>query len=113
MTCIFCQIAAGERSAQIIYQDDNVIAFRDVNPQAPVHILVIPREHIAGPLDFDNGNATLAGQMIAAAATVARQEGIADEGYRLVFNQGRMGGQLVFHVHLHILGGRKMHWPPG
>ncbi|NLX09779.1 MAG: histidine triad nucleotide-binding protein [Chloroflexi bacterium] len=111
--CVFCRIVAGELPAKIIYQDDQVVAFRDTNPQAPVHILVIPREHIAGPLDFTDGLAGLAGQLIVAAGHVARQEGIAGDGYRLVLNQGRQGGQSVFHVHLHVLGGRRMTWPPG
>jgi histidine triad (HIT) family protein len=90
-----------------------VVAFRDVNPMAPVHILVIPREHIVGPLDFDETDEPLAGHLILVAARVAQQEGIASDGYRLVLNQGRNGGQSVFHVHLHVLGGRRMAWPPG
>jgi histidine triad (HIT) family protein len=113
MGCIFCDIASGKRHGQIVYEDDRVVAFRDVNPMAPVHILVIPRKHIVGPLDFDETNEQLAGHLIMVAARVAQQEGIASEGYRLVLNQGRNGGQSVFHVHLHVLGGRRMAWPPG
>jgi histidine triad (HIT) family protein len=113
MTCVFCQIAAGERAATIVYQDDLAVAFRDINPMAPVHILVIPREHMVGPLDLDDTNAPLAGHLMAVAATVARQEGIAADGYRIILNQGRNGGQSVFHLHLHLLGGRRLTWPPG
>jgi histidine triad (HIT) family protein len=113
MSCVFCDIVSGKRSGQIIYEDDRAVAFRDVNPMAPVHILVVPREHITGPLDFDETNEPMAGHLIAVAARVALQEGIASDGYRLVLNQGRNGGQSVFHVHLHMLGGRRMSWPPG
>jgi histidine triad (HIT) family protein len=113
MVCIFCDIASGKLHGQIVYEDDRVVAFRDVNPMAPVHILVIPRDHVVGPLDFDETNEHLAGHLVAVAAKVARQEGIASDGYRLVLNQGRNGGQSVFHVHLHVLGGRRMAWPPG
>jgi histidine triad (HIT) family protein len=113
MTCPFCQIVSGERPADIVYEDERVIAFNDINPQAPVHILVIPREHVGGPLEFDTENEALAGHLIAVAGHVAREARIADDGYRLVLNQGRNGGQSVFHVHLHVLGGRRMKWPPG
>lgn len=97
----------------MIYQDEDVVAFRDANPQAPVHVLVIPREHVSGPLALGDGHMVLAGKLVAAAAEVARQEGIAETGYRLVMNEGRQAQQSVFHVHLHVLGGRAMHWPPG
>ncbi len=113
MSCIFCEIANGKRSAEIVYEDDVVVAFRDIHPQAPTHILVIPREHISGPLDFDVNNAQIAGHLVAVAAKVAQQAGIEQEGYRLVMNQGHNGGQSVFHVHLHVLGGRRLSWPPG
>ncbi len=113
MACIFCQIVTGKRPAAIVYQDDQVVAFRDAIPVAPLHILIVPCEHIAGPLDFDSSNASLAGHLITVAALVARQEGVAAEGYRLVLNQGSSGGQSVFHVHLHLLAGRRMMWPPG
>lgn len=113
MSCIFCEIARGDRSAQIVYEDERVVAFRDISPQAPTHILVIPREHITGPLDFDADNEHIAGHLIAVAAKVAQQEGIDGDGYRLVMNQGSHGGQSVFHVHLHVLGGRRLTWPPG
>jgi histidine triad (HIT) family protein len=113
MACLFCQIAAHEQFAEIVYENETVVAFRDNKPQAPVHILVIPREHVAGPLEFTGENAHLAGQMMLAAADVARQHGLDGQGYRLVINQGRDGGQAVFHVHMHLLGGRRMAWPPG
>jgi histidine triad (HIT) family protein len=113
MNCIFCDIVSGKRRGEIVYEDERVVAFRDLNPMAPVHILVVPREHIGGPLEFDETNEQLAGHLVAVAASVARQESIATEGYRLVLNQGHNGGQSVFHVHLHVLGGRRMAWPPG
>ncbi|NDJ79238.1 MAG: histidine triad nucleotide-binding protein [Chloroflexi bacterium] len=113
MDCIFCRIVAGDAPADIVYEDDIAVAFRDIKPAAPTHILVIPREHIAGPLDLDDENAPIAGHVLAVAAQVAHQEGLADDGYRLVTNQGRNGGQSVFHLHVHLLGGRRMTWPPG
>jgi histidine triad (HIT) family protein len=113
MDCIFCQIVARRRSADIIYEDELAVAFRDVRPQTPVHILVIPREHIDGPLDVNENNERIVGHLVAVASRVARQEGIAAGGYRLVINQGHDGGQSVFHLHMHVLGGRRMLWPPG
>lgn len=113
MSCIFCEIANGERAADLVYEDEIAVAFRDINPQAPTHILVIPREHIAGPLSVDADNAPIIGHLVAVAAKIAQQEGIAPDGYRLVINQGRDGGQSVFHIHVHVLGGRRMSWPPG
>lgn len=113
MACIFCDIIARKRPGDIIYEDELAVAFRDLNPMAPVHVLVVPRDHINGPLDFTESNEPLAGHLIAVAAKIAQQEGIASDGYRLVLNQGRQAGQSVFHVHLHVLGGRRMAWPPG
>jgi histidine triad (HIT) family protein len=113
VSCIFCDIAAGRLPADIVYRDEQVVAFRDRRPQAPVHILVIPHAHLSGPLALDAAHEALAGRLIAVAGEVARQEGFADAGYRLVLNQGRDGGQSVFHVHLHVLAGRRMGWPPG
>ena len=113
MPCPFCQIVGRERPAQIVYEDDRAVAFVDVNPQAPTHILVVPREHITGPLAVDESNEQVIGHLVTVAGQVTRQIGIAEDGYRLVLNQGRNGGQSVFHIHLHILGGRRMHWPPG
>ncbi len=111
--CIFCKIVAGEIPADIIYEDEDVLVFRDLNPQAPTHVLVIPRCHIPTLNDLQPENAPLVGKMSLAAKTVARQEGIADEGYRVVFNCNAGAGQTVFHIHMHVLGGRPMHWPPG
>jgi histidine triad (HIT) family protein len=113
MACIFCEIAARQRSADIVYEDEHAVAFRDVRPQAPVHILIVPREHIVGPSAIDGANEQIAGHLVAVAVRIAQQEGIAADGYRLVLNQGVNGGQSVFHLHLHLLAGRRMGWPPG
>ena len=110
---IFSKIIAGEIPADIVYDDDQVVAFRDINPQAPVHILIIPRKEIPTVNDVDEGDEQLVGHMVRTAAHIARTEGIADDGYRLVFNCNREGGQEVYHVHLHLMGGRKMGWPAG
>ena len=109
--CIFCRIARGEIHAQMVANNKEVVAFRDLNPQAPVHILIIPRKHI-GSLD-DTADSYLLGQMMSLAAAIARQEKIAKSGYRVVINTGKDGGQTVDHLHLHLLGGRPMTWPPG
>lgn len=109
--CIFCRIARGEIPAQMVMNSKEIAAFRDVSPQAPTHILVIPKKHI-GSLD-DVSDSNLLGQMVGMAAAIARQEGIAKSGYRLVINTGKDGGQSVDHLHIHILGGRHMTWPPG
>ena len=111
--CIFCKIAAGHIPANVIYQNEHVLAFRDLNPQAPTHILVIPKKHIATTNDIAEVDATLIGHMYLAAKQVAKDEGIADSGYRTVMNCNRGAGQTVFHIHLHVLGGRVMSWPPG
>jgi histidine triad (HIT) family protein len=111
--CIFCKMANGEINPDIVYQDDEVLAFRDVNPQAPVHVLVIPRRHIATLNDVQADDAELIGKLYLTAKTVAEQEGIADRGYRTLINCNAEAGQSVFHVHLHLLGGRAMAWPPG
>ena len=111
--CIFCKIAAGEIPADFVYQDDDVVAFRDITPQAPTHILIIPRKHISTLLDTDAGTAPLLGRMQRAAVEIARQEGLADRGFRLVTNCLEEAGQSVFHLHLHLLGGRRLGWPPG
>ena len=109
--CLFCKIAAGEIPADKVYEDDQTLAFRDINPQAPVHCLVIPKKHLDAPAAVTAGDEALAGHLIRVAGEVARQEGIED--YRLVFNNGAGVGQTVFHIHLHVLGGRAMQWPPG
>jgi histidine triad (HIT) family protein len=111
--CIFCRIARGELPAQIVYRDEQVLAFRDINPQAPVHILVVPCEHLSGLNELDAAHAELLGQLLLAAQRVARAEGLAERGYRLVINQGPEAGQSVDHLHVHLLGGRPMQWPPG
>ncbi len=110
-SCLFCRIVRGEIPAALVRQDDHCVAFRDINPQAPVHLLVIPRVHIAS-LDA-LGDAGIGGQVLAMCAEVARHEGIATDGYRVVFNTNAAAGQTVFHLHAHVLGGRSLDWPPG
>ena len=111
--CIFCNIASGKMKSDIVWENDNIVAFRDINPQAPTHILVIPREHLPKIADTTEQDQDLLGELILAARTIAGQEGIAEDGYRLVFNNGDHGGQDVYHIHLHLLGGRQLSWPPG
>ncbi|MCL5026175.1 MAG: histidine triad nucleotide-binding protein [Chloroflexi bacterium] len=110
---IFCQIVARKIPADIVFQDDQVTAFRDINPQAPVHIVVVPNRHIPDVSDLTPADAPLLGRLFAVANELARREGIASSGYRLVINHGRDAGQSVAHLHLHLLGGRAMAWPPG
>ena len=111
--CLFCRIAAGQIPAKIVYQDEDLVAFRDINPQAPMHVLVIPRRHVATLNDLTPQEDGLVGEMVRRAAALAREEGYADRGYRTVFNCNAEAGQTVFHIHLHVLGGRKFAWPPG
>lgn len=111
--CIFCKIVSGDIPGDIVYQDDDVLAFRDLNPQAPTHILIIPRKHIATTNDIQPEDAELVGKMYLAAKQVAADEGIAEPGYRAVMNCNAGAGQTVFHIHLHLIGGRPMGWPPG
>ena len=111
--CLFCRIVRGELPAQIVHETDAVIAFRDLHPQAPTHVLVIPRRHIATLNDLTADDAPLMGEIALAAQAVARQEGIAERGYRTIMNCNLAGGQTVYHLHLHVLGGRQMIWPPG
>lgn len=108
MDCVFCQIVAGEIPADILHRDDRVVAFRDISPQAPVHVLIIPREHISYLSDLTGEQSALAGHMFGVANQLARSEGIADSGYRVVVNCGEQGGQLVPHLHMHLLGGREL-----
>ena len=110
-SCIFCRIARGEIPAQMVMSNKDVAAFKDLDPQAPVHVLIIPKKHVAS-LD-DATDPDLLGRMMAFAAAIARQEGIAKSGYRTVINTGKDGGQSVDHLHVHLLGGRAMTWPPG
>jgi histidine triad (HIT) family protein len=111
--CIFCRIASGDLEAKLVHEDDDIVAFRDSNPQAPTHVLVVPRRHLATINDLAETDAGLAGRLVLAARRIAAEEGIAEDGYRLVLNCNRGAGQSVFHIHLHLLGGRPMHWPPG
>ena len=110
---IFGRIATGEVPADILYQDEHLVAFRDLGPQAPTHVLIIPRKPIPTLNDLEEADAELAGRLLLAAARIARQLGISEAGYRVVINCNADGGQTVFHLHLHLLGGRPMHWPPG
>lgn len=113
--CLFCRIAAGQIPATVVHETERTLAFRDLDPQAPVHVLVIPREHYGDVTAMTAADPVLAAEVLAAAAAVARAEGLvsADAGFRLVFNTGPQGGQTVDHVHVHVLGGRTMTWPPG
>ena len=108
MDCIFCKIARGEIKANLVYQDETAVAFPDINPKAPVHILVIPRKHIASVTDLTEADETLVGHLFTVANKLAKEQGISNHGYRLVVNYGPHGGQLVAHLHLHILGGRQL-----
>ena len=109
-SCLFCRIVRGEIPAKIVRQDEHTVAFRDIDPKAPTHILVIPKEHV--PSLDEATDPTMVGRLMLAAAEIARSEGITD-GYRTVVNTGAGAGQTVFHIHLHLLGGRKLTWPPG
>lgn len=111
--CLFCRMVAGEIKPDVVYEDEAVLAFRDINPQAPTHVLVIPKRHISTINDIEDGDAELIGRLYLGAKKVAALEGIADEGYRVVMNCNTAAGQTVFHLHLHLLGGRNMSWPPG
>ncbi len=110
--CIFCRIVRGEAPARILYQDDDVTAFRDLHPQAPVHILIVPNRHVAGVSQVGPEDTVLLGKLFVVARQLAEQEEIVD-GYRLVVNNGLQAGQTVFHLHVHLLGGRALSWPPG
>lgn len=111
--CIFCRIASGEIPANVVYRDGDVLAFRDLSPQAPTHVLVIPTRHIRSLLELGPDETPLLGRLFAAVREIAREEGIAEAGLRVVANAGPQGGQTVDHLHLHVLGGRFMTWPPG
>jgi histidine triad (HIT) family protein len=110
---LFLKIINREIPADIVFETDEILAFRDVNPQAPVHVLIIPKEHIRTMNDIAPEHTEMAGKLFQVAAEVARNEGIAEDGYRVVMNCNRAGGQAVYHIHLHLLGGRQMGWPPG
>jgi len=111
--CLFCKMVSGEIQADTVYEDDDVLAFRDISPQAPTHVLLIPKRHIPTLNDLEEGDAELIGRMSLAAAEVAEKEGFARSGYRTVMNCNAAGGQTVYHIHMHLLGGRAMTWPPG
>ena len=111
--CLFCKILAGEIPADLVYESDSAVAFRDINPQAPTHVLVIPRKHISTINDITPEDEAIVGSLYTAAKEIAAANGISDDGYRAVMNCNEGAGQSVFHIHLHVLGGRPMNWPPG
>ena len=111
--CLFCGIVEGKIKANTVYQDERIVAFTDIRPQARVHILLIPRKHIAGVLDIESDDQILIGEIFQVAARLARDQGIAESGFRVVVNSGADAGQSVFHLHYHLIGGRPMSWPPG
>jgi histidine triad (HIT) family protein len=111
--CIFCRIIEGSAKAQIVYQDDALVAFKDIRPKAPVHLLLVPRKHIPTLLDLEAGDEGVIGSIFQAASRVAHEQGLAEKGFRLVVNCGEQAGQTVFHLHFHLMGGRTLTWPPG
>jgi histidine triad (HIT) family protein len=111
--CLFCKIIADEIPADIIHESPDAIAFRDINPQAPTHVLIVPRRHISTINDLDESDTDAVGQLFLAARNIASQEGFAEDGYRVTMNCNAAAGQTVFHIHLHLLGGRNFTWPPG
>ena len=113
MDCLFCKVIAGQIPGTIVYQDDRVVAFKDINPQAPTHVLVVPKRHIETLNDLTAADDALVGEVVRRAAAIARERGLAAGGFRTVFNTNRDAGQTVFHIHLHLIGGRSMQWPPG
>ena len=112
-TCLFCRIVRREIPASLVYEDDQIVAFNDINPQAPTHVLIIPKRHVETLNALEAGDDPLIGAMARVAASIAQDRGIADSGYRTVCNTNRDAGQTVFHIHLHLLGGRALGWPPG
>ena len=113
MSCLFCRLIAGEIPASTVYEDAEIVAFNDINPQAPMHVLIVPRKHVATLNDLAADDDQLVGAMVRRAAAIARENGYDASGYRTVFNTNAGAGQSVFHVHLHVLGGRPLAWPPG
>ncbi len=111
--CLFCKIAKREIPGSIVYEDDHVLAFNDIKPQAPTHVLVVPKRHIESLNELKPGDDQIVGELVRRAAAIAKERGIQSSGYRTVFNTNRDAGQTVFHIHLHLLGGRSMSWPPG
>lgn len=112
-TCLFCRIVERAIPSRILYEDDLALAFEDINPQAPVHVLVIPKRHVPAVGELGEPDAPLLGHLLLVCAKLAKSRGVADSGYRIVTNSGPNAGQSIFHLHLHVLGGRPMHWPPG
>ena len=113
VSCLFCQIVEGKIPARLVHQDAEVVAFHDIDPKAPTHVLVVPRRHIASITDLAAGDDALVGRLVRAARDIAREHDLADRGFRLVFNAGDDAGYSVHHIHLHLVGGRKLAWPPG
>ena len=113
MSCLFCRIVAGEIPASKVFEDDDLLAFNDINPQAPMHVLVIPKQHVATANDLGEGHDAIVGSMIRRAAAIAKERGYDSSGFRTVINTNAQAGQTVFHLHLHVIGGRPMAWPPG
>jgi histidine triad (HIT) family protein len=113
MSCLFCRIISGEIPASKVYEDDEVFAFNDISPQAPLHVLIVPKRHIATVNDLAPADEALVGTLVRRAAAIAAENGYAERGYRTVFNCNAEAGQTVFHVHLHLLAGRRLGWPPG
>ena len=111
--CLFCGIVEGQVKGDVVYRDESVDAFRDIRPQAPVHILIVPRKHVATILDLEANDQAVVGQIFLVIAKLAREQGIAENGFRVVVNSGADAGQTVFHLHFHLLGGRHFRWPPG
>lgn len=111
--CLFCKIRDGEISGDMVFENEDVLAFNDVNPQAPLHVLIIPRKHISTVNDLADGDESIMGKLFFVAKTIAAQHGVSDDGYRLVVNCNQKAGQTVFHIHMHLLAGRDMVWPPG
>lgn len=113
MNCIFCRIVKGEIPSKKVYEDDHVLAFHDIAPQAPIHILIIPKKHFSTILDIEETDKSLIGHIFTVANRIAKEQGFSDRGFRIVTNCNSDGGQTVFHLHFHLLAGRQMHWPPG
>jgi histidine triad (HIT) family protein len=111
--CLFCKIINKEIPSEVVYEDDDLLAFNDIDPKAPTHVLIIPKKHITTMNDLTEKDNALIGQMFQAAKHIAKEKGLAEDGYRVVMNCNKKGGQAVYHIHLHLLGGRQMTWPPG
>jgi histidine triad (HIT) family protein len=113
MACLFCEIVAGRIPSRVVYQDETILAFHDIRPEAPVHVLFIPKKHLTSLLDLQSEDDALVGSLVRRARDLAQELGLAERGFRLVFNAGADAGYSVFHIHLHLLGGRSLGWPPG